>query len=34
MERSDYEAMGGHVEAMKPFAAKEPVAGKESPPNQ
>ena len=24
MEVSDYEAMGGHVEAMKPFSAKEP----------
>lgn len=25
MEVKDYEAMGGHVEAMKPFPAKEPV---------
>jgi hypothetical protein len=24
MERTDYDAMGGHVEAMKPFAAKDP----------
>ncbi|MBF0531428.1 MAG: 6-hydroxynicotinate reductase, partial [Deltaproteobacteria bacterium] len=25
MERTDYEAMGGHLEAMKPFPAKKPV---------
>ena len=27
MDLKDYEAMGGHVEAMKPFAAKEPKPG-------
>ena len=26
MERKDYEAMGGHVEAMKPFSARKPQA--------
>jgi len=26
MERKDYEAMGGHVEAMKPFSVRKPAA--------
>jgi hypothetical protein len=28
MELTEYEEMGGHVEAMKPFRAKEPTRGK------
>jgi hypothetical protein len=28
MELKDFEKMGGHVEAMKPFKAKKPNPGK------
>jgi hypothetical protein len=26
MELKDYEEMGGHLEAMRPFTAKEPIS--------